>query len=71
MSIEDRAQEHEAQEWAIINRPREVAKYAPGEPGYGPEECEECGAEMHPVRRAHGFVLCTSCQSAVERRSRR
>ena len=71
MSIGDRAQEHEAKEWAIINRPRKVAKFAPGDPGYGPDECEECDDEMHPVRRTHGFKLCTSCQSAVERRSRR
>lgn len=71
MSIEDKAQEHEAQEWAINNRPREFVRFQPGDAGYGPEECEDCGAEMHPVRRMHGFVLCTSCQSAVERRSRR
>ena len=30
MSLEDKAQEHEAQIWAINNRPREVASYKPG-----------------------------------------
>ena len=66
MSLEDKAQEHEAQIWAINNRPREVASYQPGEKGYGPEDCEECGADMHPVRRAHGFKVCTPCASALE-----
>lgn len=67
MSIEDRAQEHEAQEWAIINRPREAAsRFEPGAKGYGPAECEECEREMHQVRRAYGFRLCTQCQSARE-----
>lgn len=70
MSIEDNAQAHEAQEWEIRNRAREVVSYKPGEKGYGPEECEQCGADMHPVRRAHGFKLCTPCASANERRRR-
>jgi len=70
MSLEDNAQEHEAKIWAINNRPREVVSYKPGDAGYGPEECVECGAEMHPVRRAHGFKLCTPCASATERRRR-
>lgn len=68
MSLEDKAQEHEAQIWAINNRAREVASYQPGDTGYGPEECEACGAEMHPVRRAHGFKTCTPCASAAEGR---
>ena len=66
MSLEDKAQEHEAAEWAIRNRPRAVRTFNPGEDGYGPEECAECGDAMHPVRRGHGFKLCTSCQSARE-----
>lgn len=67
MSIEDKAQEHEAQIWEINNRAR-VVSYQPGDPGYGPEECERCGAEVHPVRRSYGYKLCTPCASAAERR---
>lgn len=66
MSLEDNAQAHEAQEWAIRNQPREVARYAPSDAGYGPAECQECGAGMHPVRRGYGFKMCTPCQSALE-----
>lgn len=68
MSIEDRAQEHEAKLWEYHNRPREVSSFKPEDPGYGPEECEECGAEMHAVRRTYGFKMCTPCASARERR---
>lgn len=65
MSFEDLAQQHEAMELAQINAPRSPQPtYKPSEPGYGPEECEDCGAEMHPVRRAYGFTLCTACKSA-------
>lgn len=71
MSLEDKAQEHEAQMWAIHNRPREVVVHKPGDAGYGPEECELCGADMHPVRRGYGFTLCTPCASAAERVRRR
>ena len=72
MSFEDKAQEHEAMEWAQINAPREPQPtFKPGEPGYGPEECDECGADMHPVRRAYGFALCTACKSACEPLRRR
>jgi hypothetical protein len=69
MSIEDRAQEHEAQIWEIHNmRRRPPAPTAgPGEPGYGPEECEDCEAEMPAVRRSYGFRLCTNCASRQER----
>lgn len=66
MNLEDRAQEHEAMMWSQINAPREVRQFQPGEPGYGPDECDSCGADMHPVRRGHGFRLCTPCQSARE-----
>lgn len=70
MSIEDVAQEVEAAEWAARNIGRPVpAKYKPGDEKYGPEECE-CGAEMPTLRREDGRLLCTSCQSAVERRSK-
>ena len=66
MNLEDRAQEHEAMMWEQVNRPREVKTYAPGDAGYGPEECDNCGADMHQVRRANGWRLCTPCQSARE-----
>lgn len=69
MSIEDKAQEHEAAEWAAINMNRKGLPplKKPGDPGYGPAECDECGAEMPALRRANGWVLCTSCQTQVER----
>lgn len=67
MSLEDNAQFHEAQEWAIRNRAREVVTHQPGEPGYGPAECAECGADMHPVRRGHGYQVCTECQEKFEK----
>ena len=66
MSLEDKAQEHEAQVWSINNRPREVVTYQPGDPGYGPAECSKCGEDMPLVRRADGRKLCTPCQSALE-----
>lgn len=70
MSIEDKAQEHEAAEWERINvsRPRLPPMKKPGEPGYGPEECDDCGGPMPDLRRANGWRLCTACQSVVERR---
>ena len=71
MNLEDRAQDHEAQEWAIRNRPRDVITHQPGDLGYGPSECQECGADMHPVRRGYGFKTCTPCQSAMEQLTRR
>ena len=68
MSLEDRAQEHEAKEWAYRNAARpERVTYKPGDAGYGPAFCEECESPMPELRRANGWVLCTSCQSAVER----
>ena len=69
MSIEDKAQEHEAKMWEIANKPRPTQPiYSPGDSGYGPEECHKCGAEMPTLRRANGWVLCTPCQSATEAR---
>lgn len=68
MSIEDKAQEHEATQWAALNMNRNglPPMKKPGEPGYGPEECTNCGAEMPALRRANGWILCTACQSLVE-----
>lgn len=71
MSLEDNAQQHELQEWEMRNAPRQVSTYQPGEPGYGPEECDLCGAEMHQVRRANGWRLCTACQTKREATARR
>lgn len=68
MSLEDRAQEHEAVEWAARNAPRPARPlFEPGQDGYGPEFCEECQSTMPALRRANGWVLCITCQSAVER----
>ena len=71
MSIEDKAQEHEAMIWAQNNAGREVQPIIkPGEPGYGPEECIDCDEKMPAVRRAYGFKRCTACASALEPRRR-
>lgn len=68
MSLEDQAQEQEALEWAARNAPRAARPmFEPGQPGYGPQFCEECESAMPALRRANGWVLCTTCQSAVER----
>lgn len=68
MSIEDRAQDHEATEWAARNAPRAAAaQHQPSDPGYGPKYCDECESVMPALRRANGWRLCTSCQGHVER----
>lgn len=67
MSIEDRAQDHELAEWERNNRAREVVVYKPGDPGYGPGECDECGDDMPDVRRGYGFRLCVPCTEYLER----
>ena len=46
-------------------------KYAPGEKGYGPEACDECGTEIPEVRRQYGYCLCVQCAEAEERSRRR
>ncbi len=51
----------------LNERPYSKHKYAPGEPGYGPEECE-CGAEMPVARREYGFSICVPCKELEERR---
>lgn len=73
MSLEDDAQQYEAKLWELrnINRKELPALKKPGEPGYGPEECDECGDTMPEVRRANGYLLCTACKSAIERLSGR
>lgn len=67
MSIEDRAQEQEALEWASINnRKPTIPTYEPDHPLYGPQNCEGCEATMPALRRSHGWLLCTSCQEDAE-----
>lgn len=71
MSIEDRAQEHEAAEWERLNRARQAApEYKPGDAKYGPEACEDCDEPMPPERRARGRHHCTVCTELLERRAR-
>ena len=68
MSIEDRAQEHEAKMWEMANAPRaQKPTFAQDHPLYGPEECDGCGATMLEFRRKHGWRLCTDCQADAER----
>ena len=71
MNIEDSAQAHEVKMWEMANAVRPAAAvYAPGEPGYGPAECAQCGDDMPALRRRDGRRLCTTCQSALEVRRR-
>lgn len=68
MSEEDRAQALELLDWERNNRVRpERHRYQPGEPGYGPAECVECGDDMAPERRAMGSHVCTACKTLQER----
>jgi hypothetical protein len=81
MSAEDLAQDREAQDWEINNRPREIAPtFAPADKGYGPATCngrekrtgpgvqleDDCGEELPPLRRAMGRHLCVACQELLE-----
>lgn len=73
MNIADAAQDHEAQEWEIINASRRGAQsiFKPSDAGYGPAECDDCGEEMPDVRRAYGFSLCVHCKGSREARQGR
>lgn len=72
MSLEDKAQEHEAEMWAINNRERVPQPvFNPDDPEYGPEHCAECDDVMPPARRRYGYLLCTTCKSERESRKRR
>lgn len=68
MSIEDAAQRTELQQWESLNTKRKYtqARYQPHEAGYGPEECEECGAAMPVQRREWGFKVCVTCKTLTE-----
>lgn len=72
MSMEDEAQELELRLWEARNvgRSNKPLSYKPDEAGYGPAECEECDAEMHPKRRAHGFLICVHCRELEEAEDR-
>lgn len=72
MSIEDIAQDVELQEWERRNTSRTGPRvFAPDHEKYGPEECDECGVEMHPVRRSYGYRICIGCAEAAELRKKR
>lgn len=73
MSLEDRAQEHEQQQWELrnVNRKHAPPPAQPGDADYGPAECEECGADMPALRRADRRRLCTGCASEAEQAQRR
>lgn len=72
MSFEDRAQEVELQDWERNNnRQFERHTYQPGEPGYGPAECVECGDDMPVQRRTMGATLCTACKTQQEQQDAR
>lgn len=68
MSAEDIAQDIELRQWQMNNLGRgdQQTRFKPDEPGYGPDECEECGAKMPAERRAWGFELCVDCKQATE-----
>lgn len=58
-------------QWERNNRSRPApVRYAPGDAGYGPEDCEGCGAEMPAARREHGFTICVACKTVQEDRER-
>jgi len=67
--MEDDAQAHELKEWENRNKPRLSSGFKPGEPGYGPPECMQCGGDMPDIRRGYGYRVCTSCQERLELRS--
>ncbi len=72
MAMKDVAQAIELQQWELNNASRPAPlKYAPDDEGYGPEECEECGAAMPVQRREHGFTICVGCKSAQEEAARK
>lgn len=52
----------------INERPHTQHKFTKDEAGYGPEDCDECGAEMPEARREYGFILCVPCKEFTERK---
>jgi hypothetical protein len=71
MSLEDRAQDHEAWIWEMNNGPRTKKRvFTPQDPEYGPEVCAECEDDMPECRRAYGYRLCVACATAAEKLGR-
>jgi len=71
MSIEDIAQQVEALDWELNNRPRMPRSlYAPDDDEYGPAECVECDMPMPELRRAMGCELCVPCKERIELRKK-
>lgn len=69
MNDSDYLEKIQEEEFRRINdRPHSQHKFAADEPGYGPEDCTECGAEMPDARREYGFKLCVPCKEFTERR---
>lgn len=68
MSMEDQAQALELRQWEQLNKSRTSGqiKFSPADAGYGPEECDECGAAMPAPRREWGFSVCVTCQQQLE-----
>lgn len=52
----------------INDRPHSKHKFLPEEPGYGPEECDDCGDVMPTARREYGFKVCVPCKELTERK---
>lgn len=69
MSLEDKAQEHEQQQWELrnVNRRHLPPPADPRDEDYGPAACGACEDPMPPLRRAYRFKLCTACASEAER----
>lgn len=53
------------------NRVYSQFKYSPGEVGFGPECCDDCGGDMPLARREYGFSVCVPCKELEDQRSRR
>lgn len=68
MSLEDRAQDHEATLWSMRNDAvRKPVRYCPLDTGYGQQDCTECGDAVGIPRRELGFSICFDCASAAEK----
>lgn len=71
MSLEDKAQEIELKQWELNNKPRPAPlRYSPGDAGYGPEFCDECGSDIPRERREHGYSVCVDCKSKQEAKNK-
>lgn len=58
-------------QWELTNRPRkQPVRFLPSDPGYGPEYCVQCDADMPTARRVHGFDICVECKTKEEEKQR-